>query len=477
MPELPVVIVGAGPAGLTASAELVDRGIPIILIEKSDRVGGIARTDTYKGYRFDIGGHRFFTRVPWVMEFWKNIMGDDFLKRPRLSRIYYQKQFYHYPIKPLEVLRKFGITESLRVVLSYLHARAHKRPREQTFEDYIVNHFGKRLFHHFFKSYTEKVWGVPTSEIRASWAAQRIKGMSIWSMLKTALFPKHNTHTSLIEQFYYPRLGPGQMWERALEKVQASGKATVHFSSTPVVIRHQNGRVESVDIKTPQGIVTVPCRAVISSMPIGELITLHSPALPADVQYAAAQLRYRDFLTVALIVTKEHLFPDNWIYIHDAAVRVGRIQNFKNWSPELVPDQKTTCVGLEYFVFETDELWKKSDADLVAMATEELVQLGLAKHEDIVDGCVVRMQRAYPMYNASSEEALPVIQKALGEITNLYPVGRNGMHKYNNQDHAMYTAKLAVENIFGATNDIWGVNVERVYHEEVERPLHGSSYS
>jgi protoporphyrinogen oxidase len=469
MSELPVVIVGAGPAGLTASAELVDRGIPITLIEKTDRVGGIARTDTYKGYRFDIGGHRFFTRVPWVMEFWKKVMGDDFLERPRLSHIYYQKQFYTYPIKPLEVLRKFGARESLRVIASYFHAHLQKCPQEETFEGYIVNRFGKRLFYHFFQSYTEKVWGVPTSEIRASWAAQRIKGMSIWGMLKTALFPKHNTHTSLIEQFYYPRLGPGQMWERVLEKVQASGKASVHFSSTPVVIHHQDGLVESVDIQTPQGIVTVPCRALISSMTLGELITLHTPALPADVQNAAAQLRYRDFLTVALIVAQEHLFPDTWIYIHDASVHVARIQNFKNWSPELVPDQKTTCVGLEYFVFETDDLWKMSDTDLVAMATNELVQLCLAKREDIVDGCVVRMQRAYPMYDAASEEALPIIQKALTEIKNLYPVGRNGMHKYNNQDHAMYTAKLAVENIFGATNDIWGVNVERVYHEEVEK--------
>ena len=469
-----MMVIGAGPAGLTAAAELVDRGVPVVLIEKTDRVGGIARTDTYKGYRFDIGGHRFFSRVPWVMEFWKKIMGNDFLQRPRLSHIYYQKQFYTYPIKPFEVLRKFGVLESLRVIASYFYAHLHKRPNEETFEDYIVNHFGTRLFHHFFKSYTEKVWGVPTSEIRASWAAQRIKGMSIWGMLRTALFPKRNTHTSLIEQFYYPRLGPGQMWERVLEKVQASGKATVHLSSTPVVIHRRDGVIESADIQTPQGIQTIPCRALISSMPIGELITLHAPALPADVQHAATQLRYRDFLTVALIVTQEHLFPDNWIYIHDASVHVGRIQNFKNWSPELVPDQKTTCVGLEYFVFETDELWKKSDADLVAMATEELVQLGLAKREDIIDGCVVRMPKAYPMYDAASEEALPIIQKALTEIKNLYPVGRNGMHKYNNQDHAMYTAKLAVENIFGATHDIWGVNVERVYHEEVEKTSENS---
>lgn len=469
MDERPVIVIGAGPAGLTAAAELVARDVPVVLIEKTDRVGGIARTDTYKGYRFDIGGHRFFTRVPWVMEFWKKTMSDDFLQRPRLSHIYYQKQFYTYPIKPLEVLRKFGIRESLCVVGSYLHAHLRKRPHEDTFEDYIVNHFGKRLFHHFFKSYTEKVWGVATSEIRASWAAQRIKGMSIWGMLRTTLFPKRNTHTSLIEQFYYPRLGPGQMWERVLEQVQATGKATVHLSSVPTAIHHHDGMIESVDIQTPNGTQTIPCRAVISSMPLGELIVLHTPPLSTPTQDAATKLRYRDFLTVALIVTQEHLFPDNWIYIHDASVRVGRIQNFKNWSPALIPDQKTTCVGLEYFVFETDELWQKNDADLVAMATDELVQLGLAKSEDIVDGCVVRMPKAYPMYDAASEQALPIIQEALGRIKNLYPVGRNGMHKYNNQDHAMYTAKLAVENIFGARHDIWGVNVERVYHEEVEK--------
>lgn len=467
----PVVIIGAGPAGLTAASELVDRGVPVVILEKTARVGGIARTDEYKGYRFDIGGHRFFTRVPWVMEFWKKIMGDDFLRRPRQSHIYYRREFYTYPIKPLEALRKFGIKESAIVIASYARAQIKKRPAEETFEDYIVNHFGERLFHHFFKSYTEKVWGIPTSQIRAEWAAQRIKGMTIWGMLRSALIPRSNKFTSLIEQFYYPRLGPGQLWEKLREKLLASGLVTILYNTTPTQIDHDGaGTVTAVRARGEKSSHTIACRAIISSMPLAELMQLFSPALADETRAAAARLHYRDFLTVALIINRADMFPDNWIYIHDPDVRVGRIQNFKNWSPELVPDQTKTCLGLEYFLFDTDKMWSMPDHELVNMAKQELVRIGLTKHKEVIDGCVVRMPKAYPTYDPDYEAAMPVIRTALATFKNVYPVGRNGMHKYNNQDHAMMTAKLSVENLCdGAAHDIWEVNVERVYHEEVEK--------
>ena len=466
----PVVIIGAGPAGLTAASELVDRGVPVIILEKTGRVGGIARTDEYKGYRFDIGGHRFFTRVPWVMEFWKKIMGDDFLRRPRQSHIYYRREFYTYPIKPFEALRKFGFKESVIVMWSFGKAQLFKRPTEETFEDYIVNHFGERLFHHFFKSYTEKVWGIPTSEIRAEWAAQRIKGMSIWGMLKSALLPTSNKFTSLIEEFYYPRLGPGQMWEKLAAKLLVSGLVTLHYNAEPTILHHENGEVTSVTYKIGKILHTTECRAVISTMPPRELFHIFSPALPPDAITAADRLHYRDFLTVALIINKADMFPDNWIYIHDPNVRMGRIQNFKNWSPELVPDQTKTCLGLEYFLFDTEKMWRMPDHELVNMAAQELVRIGLAKRAEITDGCVVRMPKAYPTYDPDYEAAMPQIRATLAEFKNLFPVGRNGMHKYNNQDHAMVTAKYAVENLCdNAGHNIWEVNVERVYHEQTTK--------
>lgn len=470
----PVIIIGAGPAGLTAAHELTAQGVPVVLIEKTERVGGIARTDVYKGYRFDIGGHRFFTRVPWVMDFWKKIMDDDFLRRPRESRIFYRGQFYSYPIKPFEVLHKLGFKEAALAIISFAWSQIFKRPQEENFEDYIINHYGERLYHHFFKSYTEKVWGMPCTEIRAEWAAQRIKGMSMWDMFKAAVLPQRNKFTSLIDQFYYPRLGPGQMWEKVLAKVEATGLAKIYFNSEPIKLQQADGKINSVEIKTLDGMINLNCRAVISSMPLKELLNIFDPALAESKRAAANKLHYRDFLTIALIIKQPHMFTDNWIYIHDPSVRVGRIQNFKNWSPEMVPDENMSCLGLEYFVFETDDLWKMADADLVKLGAEELARIGLAHREDIVDGTVVRMPKAYPVYDRDYEEAMPVIRAALADFKNLYPIGRNGMHKYNNQDHAMWTAKLSVENIFGAQHDVWEVNVERVYHEEVEKEKSGA---
>lgn len=465
----PVLIIGAGPAGLTAAYDLTKRGVPFILVEKDSVVGGIARTVRYKGYRFDIGGHRFFTKVSRVHDLWKEILGDDFLKRPRLSHIYYKRKFFLYPIKPVDVVKKLGFFESAFAGLSYFKAKLFPRKREISFEDYIVNHFGWRLYKTFFKSYTEKVWGIPTTEIKAAWAAQRIKGLSFTSIIKTAFFGnRKGSIASLIEEFYYPKYGPGMMWEKTLERIEASGVGEVHLTSQPLKLYHKGGRITEALLNI-QGVERrVLVSNVISSMPIGELFRLMEPRLSVDSQAAADSLNYRDFITVALVLNKKDLFPDNWIYIHDPSVLVGRIQNFNNWSPYLVPNTETTCLGLEYFCFTSDDIWKKTDAELITLASEEIEKVGLAGRRDIIDGAVVRMEKTYPIYDDAYEKAMPTIKETFTRFGNLYPVGRNGMHRYNNQDHAMYTAMLAVENIAdGARHNLWDVNVEMVYHEEV----------
>lgn len=466
----PVIIIGAGPAGLTAAYELAKRKTRSVILEKDTMVGGIARTAEYRGYRFDIGGHRFFTKVDRVMAMWREVLGTDFLRRPRLSRIYFRKKFFSYPVKPFDALSKLGARETVLAGFSFLNARMRPRLREESFEDYIINNFGERLYRTFFKSYTEKVWGIPCTEIRAEWAAQRIKGLSLTSLVKTAfLGNRGNKIKTLIDEFYYPRFGPGMMWEKTKERVEESGYGKVRFGVLVRAILHDGKKITGVRIVNEKGgEEIIQGSALVSSMPLGELLQLMVPAMPQKVQDAASDLHYRDFITVALVVNKEHVFPDNWIYIQDDGFQVGRIQNFKNWSPEMVGDPKKTCLGLEYFCFKTDPLWSMKDADLIKLGAEELERLGFAKKEEVLDGAVVRMEKTYPVYDAAYEAAMPALKKAVGQFGNLYPVGRNGMHKYNNQDHAMYTAMLSVENMFGAKHDIWDVNVERAYHEEKE---------
>ncbi len=467
--EYPVLIIGAGPAGLTAAYELSKRRVNSLVLEKDSIVGGISRTESYKGYRFDIGGHRFFTKVDRVMDMWKEVLGGDFLKRPRLSHIYYKGQFFLYPLKPFDVFKKLGLKETFLAGLSFLRAQIFKRPKEESFEDYIINHFGERLYLTFFKSYTEKVWGIPCSQIKAEWAAQRIKDLSVSSLIKTMLFGNRgNKIKTLIEEFYYPRLGPGMMWERVKELNEKSGHSRVLYNSFPSEIKHDGENITEVIYSDRSGKKSqIKVSSLISSMPIAELFSLFSPELSEEALLASKSLHYRDFMTVALIINKPEMFPDNWIYIHEPLVNVGRIQNFKNWSPELVPDQNKTCLGLEYFCFKNDKLWNMEDADMIEMAKKELVAIGLAKYEDIQDGKVIRMEKTYPVYDDAYEAAMPVIKDAVAQFKNLYLVGRNGMHKYNNQDHAMLTAMLAVENILdNAGHDLWEVNVDRVYHEE-----------
>ena len=462
--DRPVVVIGAGPAGLTAAYELRRLQVPVTVVEQSGDVGGLARTVRYKGFRFDIGGHRFFTKVGVVRQLWRQMLGGDFLRRPRLSRIYYRGRFFHYPIQPLNALRQLGVITTLQVLASYLWVKICPIEPEDNLEDWVSNRFGRKLYQIFFATYTQKVWGIPPNTIDAAWAAQRIKGLSIKTAIKNMVGsgPKPRT---LIEEFEYPRLGPGMMWETMAQKIrEADGH--IMMQTSVVAIHHDGSRVHGVDLCTDGRTQTLAAGHVISTMPVRELIRALRPAPPVDVLAAANRLSYRDFLTVALIIEAAALFPDNWIYVHDESVKVGRIQNFKNWSPDMVPDLEKTCLGLEYFCFEHDGLWSMEDNELIALATRELARLGLARADQVVDGAVVRAAKAYPVYDAGYTTALTTVRGYLAALHNLQLVGRNGMHKYNNQDHSMLTAMLAVRNLHGECHDLWSVNVDDEYHEE-----------
>jgi len=469
IPEPEVVIIGAGPAGLTAAHELSRNQVPATVLEADDVVGGISRTVERDGWRFDIGGHRFFTKVPRVEELWHEILpGGDFLLRPRQSRILYRGKFYDYPLRPLGALRNLGAVEAARCVLSYLWARLRPPADQSHLEGWVAARFGYRLYRHFFKTYNEKVWGVPATEIQSDWAAQRIKNLSLANAVLGGLRPGRNRKqiTSLIEEFHYPRYGPGMMWERCCELVEAAG-SKVHLGQPVTRIRHQDGRVDAVETTADGAVTGYPCTQLISSMPLPDLVRAMDPPAPADVRAAAGELRFRDFLTVALVVPESEAFPDNWIYIHSPQVRLGRIQNFGAWSESMVQPGRT-CLGLEYFVFSGDELWELPDADLVELGISELATLGLVEPARVEAGYVVRMPKAYPVYDHGFQANVAVLRDWLAtHARNVHPVGRNGMHRYNNQDHSMLTAMLTVENILGrGDHDIWAVNVDARYHEQ-----------
>lgn len=469
VPHFPVVIIGAGPAGLTAAYELSKRNVQSIVLEKSDKVGGISRTEIYKGYRFDIGGHRFFTKVGEVQGFWQEILGGNFIQVRRLSRIFYNGKFYDYPLSLFKTLINLGPIDSILILISYLKAKLRKQLnpdlKKETFEEWVTDCFGERLYQMFFKTYTEKVWGIPCSQIQADWAAQRIKNLSLKQAVLNALFGNQNAK-SLIKKFDYPRLGPGMMWERCQEILDAKG-APVYLNTEVLKLGWEGNRVTKVVVRKGNAFLALRSDHFINSMPISLLVHRLDPPPPDYVLAAARGLQYRDFLIVPLIINRKDLFPDNWLYIHSPKFKVGRIQNFKNWSLEMVPDPSKTCLGMEYFCSQGDELWEMSDTALIKLASEEIVNLNLGvKPCDLEDGCVIRQAKAYPVYDATYRQHLKVLQDYIASFENLQTVGRNGMHQYNNQDHSMLTALLAARNILGEQHDLWNVNVERSYHED-----------
>jgi protoporphyrinogen oxidase len=460
------VIIGAGPAGLSAACELGNLKRPTLVLEAQDSVGGLARTESYKGYFFDLGGHRFFTKAKPIELMWRDLLGADFLCRPRLSRIYYNRKFFYYPLRPLNALLGLGLWRSLRIGLSYLRWQLFPHRREETFEQWVTNRFGKRLFETFFKAYTEKVWGLSCSELRAEWAAQRIRGLSLKTAVISMFATPKQTIKTLIDEFHYPRLGPGMMWQAAKEKIEREG-SVVRLNCKVVAVRRNDRKIESVIISHNGQSEVIEGSAFVSSMPVNEFILKLEPRPPVKVLEAAHGLRYRGLLVVCLILNAADLFPDNWIYVHDPEVRVGRIQNYKNWSPDMVPDGAKTSLGMEYFCTAGDALWNLADAELIELGKRELERIGLALSAQVEDAHVIRAPHAYPVYDSAYSESVTILREFLDGLENFQTIGRNGLHRYNNQDHAMMTGLLAARNLaLGEHNDIWSVNTEPDYHEQ-----------
>src|SRR3984885_3083883 len=521
------VIAGAGPAGLTAALELLRRSdITPIVLEADSQVGGISKTINYRGNRMDLGGHRFFSKSDWFMRWWQEILpvaegqtqpshalrihyqggsrdltpeglapaSSDavMLVRQRLSRIFYRRRFFDYPLTlNASTIKNLGLAEALKMGLSYGQAQLKSRSPEITLEDFLINRFGVRLYRTFFKTYTEKVWGVPCVQISAEWGAQRIKGLSVAKALAHALASEFRnsadtsqtqTETSLIERFLYPKFGPGQMWEEVARRVSAGG-GRIHLGHRIVGVEHDGIAITAVNVlnEATRSQQRVSCDFLVSTMPVQDLIALLRPA-DSQVQRIADNLPYRDFMTAGLLLRQmspgtDHrdvrgvngMPPDNWIYIQEPDVKIGRLQVFNNWSPALVADPATIWLGLEYFCREGDELWSMDNGRFIDFAATELEKIGLISRRDVIDGTLIRVPKAYPAYFGAYDE-FETIRDYLDQISNLYPVGRNGMHRYNNQDHSMLTANIAVNSMINGgsgKSSIWRINADGEYHEEV----------
>ncbi len=521
------IIAGAGPAGLTAALELLRQSdIRPVVFEADGQVGGISKTINYRGNRMDLGGHRFFSKSDWVMRWWQEILplaqdepGESgalrisyrgnsrtltpdkiapqdpravMLVRRRLSRIFYRRRFFDYPLalNP-STLGNLGITEALKIGMSYGRAQLKRRSPESSLEDFLINRFGARLYETFFKGYTQKVWGVPCGEISAEWGAQRIKGLSIAKALSQTLgkifkaddAAQRNVETSLIERFLYPKLGPGQMWEEVARRISDQG-GHIHLRHRIAGIEQTSGRITAVNVldESTQLMRRTECDHFISTIPVSDLIEFLRPS-DSRVQRIASRLPYRDFMTAGLLLRRmkpaadprdkrqaNGMPPDNWIYVQETDVRIGRIQIFNNWSPAMVADPSTIWLGLEYFCSKDDDLWSMNDGKFIDFAVSELEKIGLVDHEDVIDGNLVRVPKAYPAYFGAYEE-FGRVKAYLDQISNLYPIGRNGMHRYNNQDHSMLTAKSAVNSIINhgtGKQDIWRINTDDEYHEGLD---------
>ncbi len=461
---------GGGPAGLAAGYELAKQGYRVTLLEKDKQVGGISKTVEKDGYRFDQGGHRFFTKIDEVEKMWNEVLEEEFLLRPRLSRIFYRGKFFDYPIKPFNALSGLGFIEAVKIIGSYVKVKIKPIKPEESFEDWVTNRFGYRLFKHFFKSYTEKVWGISTRELKAEWAAQRIQGLNLVTAVTNALFKqfKKNSIKTLIEEFHYPRLGPGQMYESMARAIERLG-GNVLLNARVSRVNMQGKRLLSVDYVNGDGQEkSIAADYAVSSLPLRDLLNLMQPGLQAQVVEAGNLLKYRDFISINLALDKEFLFPDNWIYVHSPEVNLGRIQNFKQWSPAMVPEAGCSSLGLEYFCNEGDHLWSSPDQDLIRLAVEEISRIGLIDEKAVKWGWVVRVAKAYPVYDDDYQQAMPVIKHYLNSLENLQTIGRNGLHRYNNMDHSILTGLMAAQNIQGADHDLWCVNTDEEYHETME---------
>ncbi|MFN0117417.1 MAG: NAD(P)/FAD-dependent oxidoreductase [Elusimicrobiota bacterium] len=480
-----VVVIGAGPAGLTAAYLLAKQGKLVIVVETDEKyVGGISKTIDYKGYYSDIGGHRFYSKSKAVEDLWTELLEKDLIVRKRVSRIFYKGKFYSYPLRPFEAFFNLGPIETMLCISSFLWAQLFPVKNATNLEDWVSNQFGKRLFQIFFKTYTEKVWGMKCKDISADWAAQRIGKLSLGSAIINSFrtlspFKKSKTKIkTLIDEFRYPRKGPGMMWDVCSEKIQKMGGLVYMGYKASHFQFDKTNSLWTVRITKEQDVKEINAEHVISSAPLGEVIHALSPVPNKDVMSAASKLHYRDFICVGVILKDKVNLPDQWIYIHDSSVQVGRIQNFKSWSPEMVPDPNMTCYSLEYFCFKGDGLWEMPDKDLVKLAQQELVKLGLAHEADIKDGFVIRQPKAYPVYDDVYKDCVDLIRKTVdSDYPHLHFVGRNGMHKYNNQDHAMMTAMLTVQNIISGSDsfDPWNVNQDAEYIEEAEQNSNQSS--
>jgi protoporphyrinogen oxidase len=470
-----VCIIGAGPAGLAAAHELSRKNIPAVVIEALSVPGGISRTEVHESYRADLGGHRFFTQNQMLNELWQDILGEDFLLRPRLSRILYQNKFFDYPLRIKNVLVNIGVLEASLCLLSYMKSRMFPAKEINTFQDWVTERFGARLFNTFFKTYTEKVWGIPCSAISADWAAQRIRNLSLREAVKNALLAQAGIGNkkliaSLIEQFHYPRLGPGMMWEALAARIREQN-GSVEYDSRVVSIKHKNNEVFSIKLQRGSEEENLKVSSCISSMPLSELIFSLNPAPPEEILEAARKLAYRDYIAVNLIIDAPDLFPDNWIYVHDPCVELGRIQNYKNWSPDMVPVEGKTVLGLEYFHFERDPEWSWPDSWLIERGKKELSRLGLIDKANVEGGWVTRVPKAYPVYDNNYKDSLALIQEYLASFKNLQTIGRNGTHRYNNMDHSMLSGIFAASNILGKKRNLWDINTEEEYHEETDASL------
>ena len=458
-------MLGAGPAGLTAAHMLSLRGQPASVVEAEGTVGGIAKTVEFNGYRFDLGGHRFYTKLKPIERLWEEALGEELLVRSRLSRIYFREQFFNYPLRAEDVFKGLGLIESARCALSYLGRPRRSKP--ESFEDWVVSRFGRRLYDDFFRSYTQKVWGIPGSEIRAEWAAQRIQGFSLTFAMLNILGIHLKRPATLIEEFKYPRLGPGQMWEAFRTRLEQRG-VPVHLKRRCVSVKHEGDRIVGVGLETEGSVSDHAVDGVISTLALPELIQALDPPAPAPIRDAARRLRFRNLCLVALITDEPVPFPDNWIYLHDSGTHAGRVQNFGAWSEGMVK-RGTGCLGVEYFCFPDEEIWRMSDSDAVDLAKGELARIGLIDPDRVVDGVKVRVPKAYPMYDSGYREAVAEIRGYLESFSNLQTCGRNGLHRYNNQDHSMWTGILAAMNLSGgADHDLWSVNERGEYLEQAK---------